>query len=643
MHDQDKKRPIKDIYKKFIENPDLNKDILVSRLQSLKEAWVSDRDKLVTKQWRQNVSFYSGNHYVREFNQPQTQYRVKLRENHLNNTLSRILAIVTQNIPIVRLFPESSNYQDVHDAENCEAYLKYFWRTKSIEKKLLTLEKYALIFGNAFTYTRYNPDLGGQIVLGSEVLDGGEKLVTEYRGDIESLILDPFKIVVRPGIEHWCDHYDAIVQTVVSKEWVQEKFGCKELDSAQVLNPYSGEMRIDEDSVILNEYYHKPTSWFDEGLYCSWVGKNLLKARPSAPHAEKELPIRYLGFDKIPMRFYANSAQDQLMDLQEQLNRAASFIVEARNLIARPRVYASNQSKIAAQSLTDRPGDIVRYDMAGGPPQFIVPNFNFGELANHKADLRSAIGAVSGVTSASRGEIPQAARTALALQLVMENDRSIFSPHIKEFFEVIQGMATDILNQAAEYFDESDPRVIKIEGKISQTRTFHGGMVPSVLDIHLEDVNPLGWTSTARIESIQALAQMGVLKDRNQILEMLKINSPDPAYEIENTNRVTQQKENEDLNRGNTVEVGIADIHEIHLNELDKLMASYEFKSKPDIVKNAFMMHRQDHMNALTMAQAPQVSQANPSVDALQNMQAQAAPMMPGSEINELLTSSRAG
>lgn len=647
MSDQEKRKPIRDLYKAFMENPDHGKEALVCRLQNLKESWVADRDKTMAKQWRMNVAFYSGNHYIRDNGSGGTQYRVKVKENHINNTLSRILSIVTQNIPIVRVFPETSSYQDVQDSENCESYLKFFWRTKGIEKKLMALEKYALIFGNAFAYTRYNPDQGGQIVLGSEVTENGDKIVTEYRGDIETQILDPFKVIVRPGIESWCDHYDVIIQSIVSKEFIADKFGIKALDNAMVLNPYSGEMRYDEDSVILNEYYHKPTPWFEDGMYASWVGKELVKCRPAAPHAEKQLPIKYLGFDKIPMRFYANSAQDQLQDMQEQLNRAASFIIEARNLVSRPRVFASHQSKVAAQSLTDRPGDIVRYDAAGGPPQFVVPQFNFGELAAHKADLRSALGAVSGITSASRGEVPAATRTALALQLVMENDRSVFAPHIKEFFECIQGVANDILMQAAEYFSPDDPRVIKIEGKTSQVRTFHGGMVPSDLDLHLEDVNPLGWTAGARIENIQSLAQMGVLKDPNQILEMLKINSADPAYELQNTNRVTQQKENEELNQGKPVEIGPADMHDVHINEMDKIMASYEFKKKPNLVKAAFIAHKQAHEDAMKQkmmeAQAAMQPSASPLSGALDGAADQLTPPVPGADINELLLSSRAG
>jgi hypothetical protein len=275
MYDQDKKKPLKDLFKSFIDNPDQNGDGLVTRLQSNKEQWVQDRDKFVARGWRQNIAFYGGNHYVRENWNSSTQYRVKLRENHLNNTLNRILSIVTQNIPIVRVFPETSSYQDVIDAENCEQYLKYFWRTKDIVNKLMQFEKYALIFGNAFMYTRYNPDMGGKIVLGSEVTESGEKIVTEYQGDIEVKVLDPFKVIVRPGLESWSDHYDVSIQRTVSKEYIKEKFGDIDCESAMILNPYTNEMRYDDDSLVINEYYHKPTPWFEEGLYACWVGKKL--------------------------------------------------------------------------------------------------------------------------------------------------------------------------------------------------------------------------------------------------------------------------------------------------------------------------------------------------------------------------------
>lgn len=645
LDQKEKKAPIRDLFLKAMKEPDTEADKLIARLQSCKEQWVTERDTHNSRIWRNSVLFYSGNHYVRDVYNTGNQYKVRLRENHLNNIMNRLLSVVVQNLPIVRVFPASDSSQDIQDAENTEAYGKYFWRTKKLEKQLSQFVKYALIFGNGFFYRCYNPDLGGKIVLDSDDGTGGGKDIAVYRGDIEVSIDDPFKIAVRPGIEHWKDMFDVVRSVPVSRSMLESKYGPIDADPATMFNSYTGESKIDEDMVVLNSYYHKPTPWFEEGMYVAWVGKKPLKIRP-ASGSERELPVVHLGFDKVPLKFWNISSIEQVIDLQEQLNRAASMIVEARNLMARPRVLASNEAKVPAQSLSDRPGEIIRFALAGGAPQFVVPPFNFNELANHKADVRNAISAVTGMTQASRGEVPTATRTALALQLVLEQDRSQYLPFIKDFHQSVLDVMQGIFEEAADKLDESDPRVIKIEGKDTMVRTFHGGMVPSPLDIWLEDTNPLGWTAGGRIETVQALAQMGVLRDPNQILEMLKINSPDPAFEIIDINKQSQQKENQLLERGIIVEISPVEDHQVHLNELVKVMASHEFKAKPQAIKDAYMDHYMKHVAAMSqpvpgMPVEPQM--ANTQGADLAPLSGISAPPLVGGNIEELLGSPRAG
>jgi hypothetical protein len=282
------------------------------------------------------------------------------------------------------------------------------------------------------------------------------------------------------------------------------------------------------------------------------------------------------------------------------------MITEARNLMARPRWWVSHEAEVAAQSITDRPGDILRFKLAGGAPQPVVSNFNFGELAANKADLRDAMGAVSGITSASRGQIPTATRTALALQLVLEQDRSQFLPFIKDMHQSVMDMMYMILNLTAEFIDEEDPRVIKIEGN-SRPRLFHGGMVPSPLDIYLEDTNPLGWTAGGKVEAVMELVDRGLIEDKNEALEMIKMKSSDPAYSIMEMNKEAANKENEDLMQGKIFDPLNEDEDLVHLDVHLKLMG-YEFRSYPPAVQKAITYHINKHKERLAQfgAGAPQ-------------------------------------
>ncbi len=645
----EKRLPINSAFRKYIKSKGTDERGLLGCLNAYKDEWRKHRETEYDKKWRENIAFYSGNHYVRDPSINRTNsYRVLAKENHVNNQMNRMISVFVQNMPVPRLFPVSDGWRDVQDAERTESYGKYFWRTGKLEQKMAKFVKYSAIMGNGFIYTNWDADAVGRIRLDEEDTDDGKTVVRKWHGDVSVKIDDPFKIFVRPGIDEFDDHYDIIRAEPVNKYEIESKYGPIEAEAAVAQNAYTNELRQDDDIVMIYHYWHKPCSWFEEGLYACFTEKKVLKAVewPFSSQAVPRLPFAHLPFDKSPLRFWGQASIEQVIDLQEQLNRAASQIIEARNLVARPRVLAAHQSKIPSQSLTDRPGEIVRYDAAGPAPQFYVPPFNFAEMQAHKSDLRNAMSMVMGMSAASRGEIPQGARTALALQLVLEQDRSQFLPFIKSFHQSIIDMMTNVFELSSQYIDEEDPRNIKIEGPHGGEFVFDGSMVPSPLDVYLEDTNPLGWTATGRIEGALELVKAGLITDKNQALQMIKINSPDPAFDIIQINRKTQQREFEALNKGEVVTIGPEDDDNIHIEELVKVMASYEFKSRPEPVRLAYEAHVRMHkeriaefMQGQQGAPVPQQGGAIKSggIDPA-TMGAMGAPV-PGGNIEKLLNS----
>ncbi len=600
-----KRTSIKDAWAKYKQDPEGNKDVLVKCLQDFHDRWKTERKQVYEPGWRSKAAFYAGNQYVR-MQRSSNNYRVQLRENHTNATITRILSIVSQNLPIVRVFSNSTSIEDGMNAETTELYGKYYWRKRKLETTFMNWIKHTLIFGSSFLFTDWDQNLGDKLVLNADETESGDKETVDYKGDIKVSVENPFKIVMRPGMEEFDDHYDFIRDVSANRWEMEQKYGEIKADPVSVYNVHTGETRKDVDTILVHHYYHMPTPWFEEGLYACWVGGKLLHARV-ANESETQLPLVHLPFDKIPLSMYGLSTIDQIMDLQEQLNRAASMIVEARNLVARPRWWAANQLNIPDQMFTDRPGSIMRFDAVPGVPEpkAVVPSFNFTELANHKADVRSAMGMVSGLTGASRGEIPAATKTALALQLVLEMDRSHYLPFINNMHQGLIDVMYNIFAKCAEFIGDDDPRKIKIEGDSAFGRLFHGGLVPSPIDLYLEDTNPLGWTAAGRIEQIGTLIDRGVVSDKNQALEMLDIKSPDPAYKRLNINKQCQAKELELLKKGQRVEIGPEDDDPIHLDVLTEYMASWEFKQQSTPVREACIDHATQHKARLAQAAAP--------------------------------------
>lgn len=594
---------IQDAWKCFLDKNDPSE--LLKCVQNYKDQWLKDRQVSQDGKWRQSKLFYTGDHYVRSGNfLESSQYRVRVKENHINNIVQRIQSIFVQNTPIVRVFPNTTSYKDQQDAETCEAYLKMYSRQHKLDIGFGTLVKMGIMFGNGFRYTYYDPEATGVITFDES---SGQKVV-RYQGEIKTKFESPMRYCFRPGIFSLEDHYDYIRFEPAIKADLESVYGEISSEPFKVFNPISGTTRIDDDLIVKNEYWHKPTSWFPEGLYVCWAGNKILKAM-EWPFEDKfgnkkcEWNISHLTFDNVPDQFWALSTIEQVMDLQEQLNKAASMIIEARNLMARPRVVVSHEAQVPAQSITDRPGDILRYKLAGGEPKFITPHFNFSELAAHKQDVRQALGDVAGVSTASRGDIPVHVKTATALQLVLEQDRSQYVPFIKSYHTCVNESYQNILSISGQFITIDDPRVVKLENTYGVARVFHGGVVPSPLDVQLDNTNSLGWTPAMKAERIDTMIDKGLITDPNVAFEMLELNLPNPAFESIRINRQTAQQEIEQMNLGHPQNVGVADNHEVHLAEHDKFIAQYSFKSMPKIIQELHIAHRKEHIDAIAASQ----------------------------------------
>lgn len=637
MAEDKQKSSLRDLVNRKMQNPDAPiDDEIITCLEHMRQDWLKVRqEKKNDQQWLTNLKFYSGDHYVRQNNRGyDSNYRVRLRENHINNIIQRIVSIVTQNLPIPRVFAEGKDWTDRQNAQVTEDYAKYYWRKHKLEIMLGRWIKNSCIFGDGFVYGGWNPDFGDRVLLDPEETEDGQGGVGHWSGDVQLELDQPFAIIPRPGYDHENFGFmpDFIRSKPVSRADLESKYG--EISADSVKYGSSSGLREDKDMVMKNEYYHKPTPWWPEGAYICWAGKKLLKVNFYPYESFQKLPLIKLGFDSIPGNFFCMASMDQLIDLQEQINKAASMIIEARNLMARPRWLVAKEAKVAAQQITDRPGDIIRYSRDGGAPVPVVPNFNFGELAANKADLREALGQVSGLTAASRGEIPAAARTALALQLVLEQDRSQFLPFIKEMNQGIIDLMYMILQITSDFIEEDDARIIKIEGS-AKPRLFHGGMVPSELDIYLEDTNPLGWTATGRIEAVLELVKGGLIEDKNQALEMIKIHSADPAHKIKDMNMEAAERENEDLMEGKLIEPLPEDIDEIHLDAHLRLISTYEFRQYPKKVQDAIIYHMNKHKERIAeFGPSPQVAGQGGGGKADVSPESLAGQVQPGAEGN---------
>jgi hypothetical protein len=556
---------------------------LIKCLLGMKEGWLDYRKQNYDSQWLTNLAFFSGDHDVRLRKARSGQYRVRLKENHIPNIVNKTASLFIQNIPACKVMPMSTKPNDVSNAELCNAYLKHFWFKNNVDATLRRAIKNLCIFGNAFISLKYEEQ---------EMLAGIEQSPF-IKGEIILTCEDPFKVILRPTTEDFAEAKDFIKMTSVSKYFIKKKYGVTKTDDVNIYLPTTNGSKVDEENCVVYEYYHLPTTYCPTGMYVVWTGKTILE-KHEYPYHYNRLPLYHMVYNQIPTRIYGGSQLEDLIELQEQLNRGISMEVENRNIMANPMFLVPKEAEIPKEAIVATPGAIIRY-ANNVAPTAVIHGFNFGEINASNTIKRETINQLSGAGGAGGGGIPSNINTAQAYQLFLEQNRSIFVPVIKDLQGMVLNMNEGILNIARSHLDENDKVLIRLK-EDEDPAVFSKTAIPDQIDVRLENVNPLFWTEAGKKEEIMELIKMGIVTDKQQALKMLQLNITDPVFETLDINRKSAQKEIEQMNLAIPQTVGPADMHSAHLDEHDKVIARYSFRSLPEQVQAIHLAHREQHL-----------------------------------------------
>ena len=361
----------------------------------------------------------------------------RLTINLILNIYRNVTSRLAMAYPGVVVLPASPSHEDIIKAKSSEIALKYYWNSANMGSVLKTAMEWLVSTGNAFLHTYYDPDK-------KEVVT---KAVSPY---------DVFFEAGAPSMEEsqWCSirHYYLKKELLASypdkRQIIEEALETAKAPVGQAF--YSDESKPPNRIEIYETY-------FKDGKYCIHLNDEIL-FKGKTPN--DIVPLQMIRYTPIPNRLWGVGLITPLIELQTLYNRVRTQIVTNIELMSNPKWLIPKTSGVNPNAITNRPGEKVYYNPAGGHPQQLpsvaIPHY----VLDNVQQLHSEMLDVAGVHSISLGKRAKGITAGKAIDALAQQDSSQLSITQDQIEEAVKSSATNVLLYMREYY--SEPKMVRM-------------------------------------------------------------------------------------------------------------------------------------------------------------------------------------
>jgi hypothetical protein len=428
---------------------------------------------------------------------PEVQGDYRITVNLLLNIYRNLLSKLATTYPGIVVSPASPSTEDILKAQSSEMAIKYYWKEGDMKEKLGKSFEWLLSCGTAGYHSYYDPEQN--------------EVVTE--------IVSPFDLVFEPYVDCPSDsQYIGIRRHVAKEELIRtvpdkEEQILESADSYDVQNrPGSASLtNVPADRVEIFEVYWK------DGRHAILLNEDYLYA------GENELgyiPIEVLRYTQVPGKLWGIGLIAPLIDMQWLYNKSRSQVIKNIELMSNPKWLVPKSSGVNPSAITNRPGEKVYYNAAGGAPTQIgaapLPAHVFDNITKLQGEMMD----VSGIHSTSLGKRAVGITSGKAMQTLADQDMSQLQQTQLRIEETCRKIAQTTLKLMKLYYKESRMvRMFDDAGKIVFKQLQNTDIV-EVPDVFIEAGSLFRSETQDRDRKIYDLLEMGLIQPETALKEL---------------------------------------------------------------------------------------------------------------------------
>jgi len=429
------------------------------------------------------------------FAQVQTDYKITV--NLLLNIYRNLLSKLATTYPGIVVSPSSPSTEDVLKAQASEMALKYYWNQGDMKNLL----------GKAFEWLLST----GTVALHSYYESTDDEVITE--------VVNPYDLIFEPYVDDPVhSQYIGIRRHVARDELLRTFPKQKELieestDSLSVLNRpgQASLVQAPENRLEIFEVY-----WRD-GKHAIILGNDYLY---TGQNPLKRIPIEVMRYTQIPGKLWGLGLVAPLLDMQWLYNKSRSQVLKNIELMSNPKWLIPKSSGVNPNAITNRPGEKVYYNAAGGEPKQIGAAPLPSQVYDNITKLQGEMMDVSGIHSTSLGKRAVGITSGKAMQTMAELDMSQLQNTQLRIEDVTARVAENILGLMKTYYKET--RMVKMFDSVGKIifRELRNTDISDVPEVFIESGSLFRSEQQDRDKKIYDMLEAGLLQPETAMKEL---------------------------------------------------------------------------------------------------------------------------
>jgi hypothetical protein len=520
----------------------------------------------------------------------QAQYHL-MAVNHYRNLLTHLKTMTVGQRPNFEAQAQNDDKASMNQAELANGLLNYYLRAKNLERHFKGVVELALVFGEGFLWTGWDPFAGEVHAVDPD--SGGE--IRE--GDLTYRVFRPHD-VARDFTKDSHDHHDWYVLCEYASRFelagrypaladrilaLPTRFEATHYRRMNFDSP-----RWETDDVEVFRLVHRKTAALPEGRMVEFLAKDLVLTDGPLPY--ERVPLARCAAGEFEHSPFAYTPGFDLLPLQDATDRLHSTIMTNQAHFGVQNIAAPVGSGVKVSNIADGL-KLVEYDPKYGPPQPLQLVATAPELFEYTAQLNTLMEIISSVNSVTRGQAdPDQSGSALALIQSMTIQYTLDLQ--QSYAAVVEETGTDTISVLKTF--AKTKRVAEIAGKSNRSEMvdFTGDDLSTITRVSVDIGNPVLRTTAGKSELAQQYVDMGLVTTPEQLVMVKTTGQLKPIYDAPQSRLQRIRGENEKLAEGIAVPVLLTDSHHIDIPEHLTILDSPEAREDGAIVSVVL-----DHIN----------------------------------------------
>jgi len=363
-----------------------------------------------------------------ELVRPNRGGNIRVTVNLLLNIYRNILSRLTVNYPSIAVVPASASPDDVTKAKATELFIEYHWNADDVKDMLSKSFGDLTSMGTSALHTYYDADKGR---VTTEVFNAYDLF---FEADVPS-----------PEESEWIGIRTFHTKEALKESYPEHKEYIEGAPTAGQQDTPIGKARP-KDRLEVYEIY-----WRD-GRHAIVNGQKYLFQEEDA--LVEPFPIQVMRYSEIPTKLWGIGLIEPLVDLQWFYNKARSQIMQNAELMANPKILIPKTAGVPTSAFTDRPGEKIYYNAAGGEPRVMAPAPLPGYILDNITRIQAEMGDVAGIHSVSLGKRAVNVSSGAAISELSQKDMSQLHITQTGIERAVRNMAKSVCLLAKAHYTE---------------------------------------------------------------------------------------------------------------------------------------------------------------------------------------------